>query len=157
MCIVIDQGTQFSSCFLPYGPLWYISNIGWVIGSELLWFYEILAFIMLTFFLTRKYSKINILGFTFIAYLVITHQPYLISSVLWLMLGVLNPVFAIIPIFDRLPIFTSWNFSNSGSPFEPTHLIRYLSFGLWYIGNIIYWIRKLKVLTALRKRLYRPS
>ena|SRR6266540_3328759 len=139
---------NLANCNFPYGPLWYAVNWGYLTNDWNLWLYVIGPFSFFTMYILVKtrHELIALFGYFFIFYLVESNQEYLISSVLWLMLGAVNPVFGLAAILDRLPLFTSWNFSMSGNWMEITHLLRYGVFAVWYIGNIIWWIKRRKEL-----------
>lgn len=133
------------TCAYPYGPIWYLINFpvliyGWTLPYQI----EVYSMIGLTSGILgyTKHYKMGLFFIIISTLFIQSGQPYLVSSLMLLALGIIHPAFTVLAIFDRLPLFTSWDFSHSGTWTERTHIERYILFGIWWISEIIYWGKK---------------
>ena len=133
------------TCFYPYGPIWYLINFpvliyGWTLPYQI----EVYSMIFITFITLglKNHKKMGLFYLIVSVLFIQSGQPYLVSSLSLLALGIIHPMFTVPSLFDRLPIFTSWDFSHSGTWTERTHIERYILFGVWFIGECIYWVKK---------------
>jgi hypothetical protein len=128
--------------YYPYGPIWYLINFpvllyGWTLPYQI----EVFSMIIITIGVLGYYRHYRTGTFFSIisALFISSGQPYLISSLSLLALGIISPIFTFLSIMDRLPIGTSWDFTHSGNWLERTHIERYVLYGTWFIAECIYW------------------